>query len=252
MSDETAHPSTPRIVPLGLTGVAVSFSDRLGEAANRAALALRRRVEAEEMPGVVETASALTSAYIGFDPAETDLKKLAARLQDLIDGADWSDVPLPDGRRRWHIPVCFEGDHAPQLDEVAELTGLSPDDAVTDLTADPLRALSLGYAAGQPYMGILPDRWDIPRQSGLTNTVPRGAVVVAVRQAIIFATSAPTGWRQVGLTRFRCFRPENDETPIPLSPGDEIQMRAVDADTLDKLARDDDSGDAGATSEPVA
>ena len=84
-----------------------------------------------------------------------------------------------------------------------------------------LRVLALGFAPGQPYLGFLPQHWDIPRQSDVTPHVPQGAVVVAVRQVIPFANAAPTGWRQIGRTAFRCYDPSQDEA-LPLRPGDEV------------------------------
>ena len=55
----------PAIRTLGLTGLLVSFADRLSEPANRAALAFRAAVEAAGIPGVEETSTSLASV-IGF------------------------------------------------------------------------------------------------------------------------------------------------------------------------------------------
>ena len=89
-----------------------------------------------------------------------------------------------------------------------------------------LRVLALGFAPGQPYLGFLPERWDLPRRTEVTPEVPQGAVVVAVRQVIPFANAAPTGWRQIGRTGFRCYDPKLED-PLPLKPGDEVQFQPV-------------------------
>ena len=116
--------------------------------------------------------------------------------------------------------------------------------------ARPLRVMAIGFAPGLPYMGILPERWDIPRNTALTPRVPAGGVVVAVRQAIIFPADTPTGWWHVGQTGFRGFRPEAAE-PFLLGPGDEVVLRPVPEDELRALlAADPDGG--GATIEPLA
>lgn len=226
---------SPRLTPLGLGGVLVTFADGLDDAANRAAIAFRAAIEREEWDGVTETATSLSSAYLSFDPAAVERGTIEARLRDLATSRDWS-AEAPAAPRCWIIPCSFEGDHAPQLAEAADLAGLTPEEAIGELTAKPLRALALGYAPGQPYMGFLPNKWDIPRQKGLTPKVPAGAIVVAVRQAIIFTAASTTGWRQVGLTRFRPFRPEDEDDPIPLSPGDEIHLKRVSPDDLDTEA----------------
>lgn len=225
--DTLTRPAPPRIVEMGLDGLLVSFAEGLDERANRAAVAFRAAVEAEGWEGVRETASTLTSTFVTFDPERVAVADLRARLEDLLRARDWGAADLPAGRRRWTIPACFEGDHAPQLGDVAEAAGLSPEMAVAEICARPLRALALGFAPGQAYLGTLPAHWDIGRQTELTPRVPEGAVVTAVRQVIVFATTTPTGWRQIGQTRFRAFRPGDPERPIPLAPGDEVQLRAV-------------------------
>ena len=228
----------PRLTPLGLDGLLITFADSLDEAANRAALAFRAAVDAEAWDVVTETATSLASAYLTFDPALTAYDALHDRASRMLDSRDWRDAPLPSGRRRFTIPACFEGDHAPQLDAAAAAAGLDRDQAVTQICADPLRALALGYAPGQAYLGELPPAWDIARRSDLTR-VEIGAVVVAVRQVIVFATSGPTGWQQVGMTRFRGFRPDDPDRPIAIAPGDEVRLRPVSAAELDALAPPD-------------
>ncbi|CAN0605966.1 unnamed protein product, partial [Ectocarpus sp. 12 AP-2014] len=147
---------------------------------------------------------------------------LRAKLGD----TDWYDAPLPQGRKRWLLPTSFGGEDGPALDAAADLAGVSTGTAVEEICTNPLRVLALGFAPGQPYLGFLPDHWDIPRQSDVTPQVPRGAVVVAVRQVIPFANPAPTGWRQIGRTAFRCYDPHLEQA-LPLNPGDEVGFLPV-------------------------
>lgn len=236
----------PEIVPLGLSGLLVRFADRLDDAASRAVLAFRAAVEAAPPAGVEETAASLGSVFLRFDPALTDHAALSADVAELLSGRDWRAAALPAGRRLWTIPAVFDG---PDLAEAAALAGLSPEAAVADLAAARVRVLAIGFAPGLPYMGPLAAHWDIPRQTALTPVSPAGAVVVAVRQVIIFPTATPTGWRQVGRTGFRAFLP-GAAVPFPLSAGDEVRFRAVPAAEFDALvAADPERG--GAVAEPI-
>jgi inhibitor of KinA len=108
-----------------------------------------------------------------------------------------------------------------------------------------VRVLTIGFAPGQPYLGVLPERWDVPRQSALTSSVPEGALVTAIRQLIVFTAATPTGWRHIGQTAFRGFRPESD-TPFALHPGDELQFAAISGAELDQIRMRDTSGNGGA------
>ena len=236
---DSDRPGPPRITPLGLDGLLVTFADALDDRANRAAIACRAAIDAAGWDGVVETASSLASAYLAFDPGTVAAETLSHRLHDLVESRDWYAADLPAGRRRVTIPACFEGEHAPQLAEAAKLAGVSPDTVIEELCARPLRALAVGFAPGQGYLGTLPEHWNLDRQQDLSPKVTTGAVVVAVRQVIVFATTAPTGWRQVGMTRFHAFRPEDAERPIAIAPGDEVRLRPVSAGAFEDLAPPD-------------
>ncbi|MBJ3762313.1 carboxyltransferase domain-containing protein [Maribius pontilimi] len=242
------RPDPPRLTPLGLDGMLVTFGDAMDDAANRAALAFRAAIDAENWQGVTETASSLCSAFVSFEPGQLSPSDLQARLREILADRDWLAEDLPANRTLWTIPASFEGDHAPQLADAAELAGVSVEQAVKQICAEPLRAYALGYAPGQAYLGALPEHWDLARQKDLTPTVKEGAVVTAVRQVIVFATSGPTGWRQIGMSRFKAFRPDDPDRPIALAPGDEVQLRPVSRDELDRLAAEPL---AGATAEDI-
>ncbi len=229
--------SAPELLPLGPDGVLVRFSDHLDEPANRAALAFRASVDRAGLAGVVETATSLTSVFVRYRPDQVKRSAIEGTLRNRLDGSDWRAAPLPSGRTLWHIPAAFGGTEGPGLQDAAALAGVSPEAAVAEITGDALRVLALGFAPGQPYLGFLPPHWDIPRQTDVTPQVPRGAVVVAVRQVIPFANPAPTGWRQVGRTAFRCYA-RTEDPPLPLSPGDEIRFHAVSPDELARLEDD--------------
>lgn len=240
----------PQIAPVGLTGLIVRFADRLTEPANRAALAFRATLEGENWPGVEETSSSLTSTYVRFDPLHLPHDQLQARLNILLEGVDWYSAAPPHGRRFWRIPTVFGTDAAPQLAEAAALAGVSEAEAIAMLSAARTRVLTLGFAPGQPYLGELPENWNIPRQNALTPKVPAGALVVAVRQFVLFANSSPTGWRHIGQTAFRCFCPDAED-PFPLRAGDEVQFQAVTPEEYRNILESGAAGNGGATVEPI-
>lgn len=229
----------PSIRTVGVDGFLVSFSGVLDERANRAALAFRAALERESWPGVEECATSLVSAFLRFDLAACDHGSLRTRLENLLASRDWYDAPLPGGRRLWRVPVVLGREHGPQLAEAAELAGQSEGDAIATLCASPVRVQTIGFAPGQPYLGQLSENWNIPRQTGLTPLVPQGALVVAIRQLIVFSVGTPTGWRHIGQTGLRLFRPDAVD-PFLLRPGDEVLFHP--ADDLARLRAVPDGG----------
>lgn len=237
----------PTIRTAGVDGLLVSFGSRLSEPANRAALAFRAAMEREGWDGVEETASSLVSAYLRFDPLHLGHETLQARIQRLLQSRDWYAADLPEGRRFWRIPTVFGTDLAPQLAQAAEAAGMSEEDAIRSLSEARVRVQTIGFAPGQPYLGELPEAWDIPRQSQLTEKIPVGALCVAIRQLVLFSVTTPTGWQHVGQTAIRLFQPEAEE-PFLLRPGDEVQFVPTDPEALEAMRKDPHGG---AESEPV-
>ncbi len=228
----------PTIREVGLTGMLVTFGDRLTDAANAAALAFRDSVERADIDGVLETSTSLVSSFVLFDPSRLPRPRLRDALQALIDAADspGEGAAMP-ARRLWRLKAAFGGEHGPQLADAAAQAGLSVDAAVDELCAVRTRVLTIGFAPGQPYLGRLPPRWDMPRLAALTPRVPSGALVVALRQLVLFTNESPTGWRHIGRTAFRNFEPDRDE-PFRLRPGDEVELVRVDDDEMHRLVAD--------------
>ncbi len=238
----------PQIRTVGLSGILISFADKMSEPANRAALAFRAAVDAQDWQEVSETSTSLVSTFLQIDLAATPAEAMTERLSDLIAQQDWFAAPLPQGRTLWHVPTVYGTDLGPQLEEAAEVAGVDPDTAIKEVSESRVRVLTIGFAPGQPYMGELSKTWDIPRQQGLTKSVPAGALVIAIRQLIVFTNDTPTGWRHIGQTAFQTFRPKSQQ-PFALSPGDELIFPAITTSELKNILAKDASGNGGATTE---
>ncbi|MDV4146673.1 allophanate hydrolase subunit 1 [Shimia sp. FJ5] len=224
----------PRIRTVGFDGMLVSFGETLNEPANRAALAFRAAVERAGWNGVEESATSLVSCFLRFDPLYLGHDTLRTDLEILLAERNWYDADLPQGRRLWRIPTVWGTDLAPQLEEAAHQAGLSVKDAIQSLSSEPVRVQTIGFAPGQPYLGELPSCWDIPRQQDLSARIPEGALAVAIRQFVLFSITTPTGWRHVGQTAIRLFRPES-ETPFVLRPGDEVIFPPVSREEFENI-----------------
>lgn len=241
----------PKIRTVGLSGMLVTFADHMDGAANRAALAFRAAVDGQDWPEVRETSMSLVSVYLVIDLVSVDIDQITDKLRALLEAQDWYAAPLPDGRTLWHVPTVYGTDLAPQLEEAAEVAGLDPDEAIRQLSTTRVRVLTIGFAPGQPYLGELDPVWNIPRQQGLTKSVPAGALVVAIRQLVVFTNATPTGWRHVGQTGFRTFR-QDAAQPFALTPGDEMIFPSVSKSAFERILAQDNAGNGGAEREKLS
>ncbi|MDP0928141.1 carboxyltransferase domain-containing protein [Paracoccus onubensis] len=234
MSRETLQDTEPRVLWAGMDGVLLRFALTPEPAAMAAAQRLAADLEDRTPDGVIEIAPGLVSVLLRFDPAKTARTVLAEELLTRAQRIRQRAQDIPDPARRWTIPVAFGEEYGPQLDEVAQAVGCRPEDAIRQICDADLRVLVIGFAPGQPYIGLLPEEWNLPRQSGLTPEVPAGAIVVAVRQIVMFGAASATGWRQVGRAAFRSFRPRQD-TPMPLKAGDAIRFEQAPGPEIEAL-----------------
>lgn len=228
----------PIIRTAGLDGMLVTFADQLSEPSNRATLAFCEAVKSCAWPGVQEVSTSLASVFLRFDGAVLRHDALKDLLWDLLEQQDWQRAPLPSGRRLWRVPTVFGTDLAPQLAEAADAAGMTETQAIDSLGSARVRVLTIGFAPGQPYLGPLGAEWNLPRQTELTPQVPVGALVLAISQFVLFATTAPTGWRHVGQTGFRGFQLTRPD-PIALRPGDEMIFTPVSRSDYERFCQED-------------
>jgi KipI family sensor histidine kinase inhibitor len=223
MNTPKSQISDVEILPLALDGLLLRFSKVSSPAVTDQILGFAEMVRAAAIAGVTEVATALTSVLVKFDPDQIARDDLGKALRPML-----ADQPAGafHPQRRWTLPVAFGGNAGPQLAEACAMAGVTEAQALKDLTETELRVLAIGFAPGQPYLGQLPEAWGIPRQTQLTPKVPAGAIVVALRQLVLFGNDSTTGWRQVGLCAFRPSKIDR-AAPFALHTGDAIRLVAA-------------------------
>lgn len=243
-------PLTPEILPHGPDGLLLRLGLTVREETLSAVQMLRSALEARPPQGVEEIVGSLTSVYLRFDPARVTRAEVMAEAMAIAEETDLAAATLPPPTRRWTIPVVLGGDQGPQFTDMARAAGLSDETARKTLLNTPVRVLTIGFAPGLPYMGLLPPEWDVPRLAEITPNVPRSALVAAVRQVIIFTNPTPTGWRHIGQTAFRGFDIGRDPATL-LQAGDEIRLEAMSPADLAALEADNPGGLGGARCEQL-
>jgi KipI family sensor histidine kinase inhibitor len=193
-----------------------------------------RRVEAlvgalKAVPGLTAVQPAYTSVLIKFDPIKVDRDELARTLEGLE--ADDSPRTAP---REHVLPVCYEGPLAPDISEVARLTGLS-ERRIIELHSGALYRVSfLGFMPGFGYLAGLPDELRVPRLSQARNKVPAGSVGIGDLQTGVYSVTSPGGWRLIGRTPATLLDWNKDQ-PTLLSPGDTVRFEPVSRPKFESL-----------------
>jgi KipI family sensor histidine kinase inhibitor len=166
----------------------------------------------------------------------------AARLEADITGLLHTPAGLEHKARRWRVPVCYEGEHAPDLAYVAKETGLAAKEVVALHAGRPYHVYMIGFLPGLPYMGDLPERLVLPRRVDPRVRLPPGSVAIAMTMTIVYPLESPGGWHLIGATPVRLF---DWRWPAPalLAPGDAVEFEPIGKGAFAKLARAVGHGD---------
>jgi KipI family sensor histidine kinase inhibitor len=121
------------------------------------------------------------------------------------------------------IDVVYDGT---DLDEVAELTGLTTAQVIDAHTANPWNVGFCGFAPGFAYLVGGDPRLAVPRRSEPRPAVPAGAVGLAGEFTGIYPRRSPGGWQLIGRTDAALWDIDRP-APALLTPGTWVQFRAA-------------------------
>lgn len=224
---------TLHVVRCGDAALTVHFADRPCPALAARIAALHRTLAEQRPAGFVESIPGLTTLTVLFDPSTS---AAAAVEASVLQAYERSAGRVP-AARRWRIPVCYEGDCAPDLEAVGKSCGLAPADVVAAHTSRAYTVYLLGFSPGFPYMGDLDPRLVLPRRAEPRVRVPAGAVAIADGYTAIYPQSTAGGWHLLGATPVRLFDSARDH-PALLAAGDSVSFYAVSRDEIARLPRD--------------
>jgi inhibitor of KinA len=210
--------------PLGDRALLLRFGDRVDAAIEEAVQAFATRVLASPPDGLLEVVPAFTTVALHLRPG-TDVIALEASLRALLEEG-WQEGAA--GRRLIEIPVCYGGEHGPDLAEVAAACGLDEAAVVARHGASPHRVSMLGFAPGFPYMAGLDPRLAMPRRATPRVRITPGTVAIARDQSAIYTLETPGGWNLIGRTPVASFTPQA-ASPTLLQPGDRVRFVPIAA-----------------------
>jgi inhibitor of KinA len=211
--------------------VLVYLGEEIGFPAHERVLKLLRVLEKKPPAWLRNLQPSYTSLMVTFDPGCVDHTEVEAVLRQYEERAKTMRRPKP---RNVEIPVCYGGEFGPDLDEVAKVHGLKPQEVITLHTSRSYHAYFLGFAPGFAYLGDLPEEIATPRLDTPRKKVPAGSVGIAGRQTAVYPFATPGGWRLIGRTPIQVF--QGDRKPMALiSIGDQVKFRAISREEFLKM-----------------
>jgi KipI family sensor histidine kinase inhibitor len=214
----------PRIYPFGDNALVC-------EAPAPATLECQARIWAlaqavREWAHVVEVVPGMNNLTIVLDSMSADLEACAADLS-----LAWANaVGERPSTREIEIPVRYGGEDGPDLQVVADHTGLAVEEVVRRHAGAEYVVFFVGFQPGFAYLGGLDASLHTPRRAIPRLEVPAGAVGIGGAQTGVYPAASPGGWQLIGRTPSLLFDPMRDP-PTLLQPGDRVRF------TVSEIAR---------------
>ena len=219
------------VVPLGDCAAYIEFADKLDLEVNAFVQQLAAVVQARARPWMRDVVPALGGIALHYDPDHPDvhgdaLEAAAILVQECMKQDAAGEVAPA---RTVEVPVCYEREFAPDVEEVARAVKLDVAEVARIHAAGEYRVLMIGFAPGHAYMSGLDPKLAVPRRAAPRALVAPGAVAIANEQTVVYPYAISGGWSVIGRTPLAVFDAAR-EAPSLLSPGDRVRFRPISAE----------------------
>ncbi len=171
----------------------------------------------------LECVAGIASCVAQFDLAELTAeqaeRRLLAALQSVPAVRD-VEAELVE------VPVCYGGDHGPDLDDVCHLLGVDRDAFIDGHTGGEYRVDMLGFTPGFAFIGGFAAAREVPRRPQPRVRLEPGSVGIAGGRTGIYTLPGPGGWQIVGRTPLRLFD-AGAQQPFRLRAGMRVRFVAI-------------------------
>lgn len=221
----------PRIVTSGDTAIVVEFEDKIDPEVNAKVKAFYEILKSANIPGVVDIIPTYRSVLIHYNPVIIRYAQMVEHAKELLSQA--KDVKHV-GKKIYKIPVCYGGHYGPDLKDVAEHAGMTPEEVIAIHSGKPYLIYMLGFQPGFAYLGGMDEQIAMPRLPQPRGQILAGSVGIANKQTGIYPMSSPAGWRLIGCTPVRPYDARRRK-PILYEAGDYIQFVPIDEEEYTRI-----------------
>lgn len=226
--------------PLGDAAITVQLGKSADIEVHNKVRGLVKYLEDHPLPGMIELVPGFRTVTVFYDPIELLSLGQAAQPYEQIRAAleriVFNSYMVSEEPGVITIPVCYGGEFGPDLQEVAEFTGMTPEEVIALHAGRSYTVYMIGFAPGFPYLGGMSEKLAVPRRSSPRFVIAAGSVGIGGKQTGIYPLESPGGWQIIGRTPVRLFHPLREQ-PSLLQAGDIIRFQSISREEYEDLRR---------------
>ncbi|HVI47836.1 MAG TPA: 5-oxoprolinase subunit PxpB [Chitinophaga sp.] len=226
---------------LGDSAVVIKWEQRIDPAVHGAVMQTYRGLQAASSLYIRDLIPAYASLTVVYDAVlirrrerRTAAEWIKSFISTVMTGAQESSIA---NARTLEIPVCYDPSLGWDIEEMARVRNVSPEDIATWHSQLTYTVYMIGFLPGFPYMGAVCEELVTPRLKQPRMQVPAGSVGIAGAQTGVYTLQSPGGWNIIGRTPLRMFEAEREE-PCYCRPGDQIKFVPVSLNTFQQLQQE--------------
>lgn len=195
----------PKLLQAGESCLVIEFADEISREANDAVMNLRHWLKNQKRVPIVECLPTYRSLAVYFNPLTVSKKQI---IDEVLNAVKSSSEAQSSSHKVISIPVCYGGEYGPDINNVAEHSGISVEEVIKRHTAAVCHCYMIGFVPGFAYLGGMDESIATPRLQNPRTVIKGGSVGIAGKQTGIYPIDSPGGWQLIGRTPLRLFTPE--------------------------------------------
>jgi len=210
------------VLAAGDTALVVDFGNTVDLNVSAKVLALAGRLNDLKIDGVIETVPTIRSLSIYYEPLTVSAIRLERQVADILEHLE----EAPATGRICEIPVCYDLELAPDLEQVAAQCNLNPAQVIEIHSSRTYHVYMLGFLPGLAYLGDLAPQLALSRRATPRPRIPAGSLGIGGKLTCIYPMATPCGWHVIGRSPISLWDPNLTKGAL-LRAGDKVKFEPV-------------------------
>lgn len=209
-----------KFLPAGDSSVLIEFGNSITPEINAQVTSFAKLLKRQEINGIIDMIPSFCALMVNYSTKDWTYDQLVKILEELLKNPIDINKSEP---KIIEIPVYYGGEDGPDLELVAQNSGLSEDEVIKLHSGKDYLIYMIGFMPGFPYLGGLDEKIHTPRLKNPRLKITAGSVGIGGAQTGIYPIESPGGWNLIGRTDVQLYNPNNEQMVL-FEAGDYIRF----------------------------